>query len=137
MEQANDRPQSDDEGGRALAIIKAALALPGTRVDRAAFLRNQLRSHCSQRQVDVAIKFNPAHARISTATIDKIADSVIKSQNFKAAAGSFVAGMPGGLAMAVTVPLDLAQNTGHAIVLAQKPRLSIWMARLIPGRRTR
>ncbi len=120
MEQTKHKPQSEDEGGRALAIIRAALALPGTKVDRAVFLRDQLRVHCSERQVDSAIEFNPAHAGIPIATIDKIADSVIRSQNLKAAAGSFVAGMPGGIAMAVTVPLDLAQNTGHAIVLAQK-----------------
>ncbi len=120
MEQTKDKFQTDDEGGRARAIIRVALALPGTKVDRAAFLRDQLRAHCSERQVDSAIKYNPAHAGIPITTIDKIADSVIRSQYLKAALGSFAAGMPGGIAMAVTVPLDLAQNTGHAIVLAQK-----------------
>ncbi len=120
MEQTKDKPQSSDDGGRTLAIIEAALAMPRTKVDRSAFLHDQLRSHCSERQVELAIEFNPAFARIPVTTIDRIADSVIRSQNFKAAAGSFVTGMPGGIAMAVTVPLDLAQNTGHALVLAQK-----------------
>ena len=120
MEQTNPQSHIGNEGGRALAIIKAALALPGTKVDRSAFLRDQLRAHCSERQVGLAIDFNPAHAKIPIVTIDKIADSVIRSQNLKAAAGSFVAGIPGGIAMTVTIPLDLAQNTGHAIVLAQK-----------------
>ncbi len=121
MEQTINIPQSDSEsGGRAFALIKAAMSLPGARVDRESFLREQLRAHCSERQVEIAIEFNPAHARIPITTLDKIAESVIRSQNFKAAATSFFAGIPGGIFVGVTIPLDLAQNVRHAVVLAQK-----------------
>lgn len=120
MEQVIDKPQGGDEGGRALAIIKAAMAMPGAKVDREAFLRDQLKSHCPEPQVDLAIEFNPAYAQIPLAIIDKIADSVIRWQYRKAAAGSFVAGMPGGIFMGVTIPADIIQSTWHTIVLAQK-----------------
>ncbi len=117
-----DNPQDnrDKEGRFAFSMIKAARALPGAKVDRASFLKDQLRVHCPSKQVGDAIKSNPAHACKPGDQIDDIANSVIKSHVAKAAAGSFVAGIPGGLAMAVAIPVDTTQFIWHSIVLAQK-----------------
>ena len=49
-----------------------------------------------------------------------MADSVIKSHVVQAAALSFVAGLPGGVFMAATIPADVTQFGWHAIVSAQK-----------------
>ena len=111
----------DDKASQfAFSVIKAAMALPGAKVDRASFLREQLRVHCKDQQVRNAIEFYPAHAYVPGDLIDKIAESVVKSHVMKAAAVSFGAGIPGGLAMAITIPADTIQFFGHAIVLAQK-----------------
>ena len=94
--------------------------MPGARVDRARFLRAQLRPHVAEQQVRTSIKSRPAQARVSGDLIDRIADSVIKSHVVKAAGLSFAAGIPGGFLMALTIPGDTAQFVWHAIVLAQK-----------------
>ena len=96
------------------------MALPGARVDRASFLRSQLRPHYTDEQVREAIEFNPAHAGMSIDKIDEIADSVIKSHVLRATGTSFAAGLPGGIAMVATIPGDTVQFAWHAIVVAQK-----------------
>jgi len=103
-----------------VSFIMATMSLPGGRVDRASFLRDQLQSHCSAAQVEEAIEFNPASANIPSDLIDNLADAVIQSHVVAAAAGSFAAGIPGGLALALTIPADMLQYVLNAIVLAQK-----------------
>ena len=110
----------DENGQFAFSVIKAAMALPGARVSRTSFLRDQLRPHCTEEQVTRAIDSNPAAADIPKGKIGKIADSVIKSHIIKAAGGSFATGIPGGLAMALTIPADTLQFVWHSIVIAQK-----------------
>ena len=103
-----------------VSFIMAIMSLPGGRVDRAFFLRDQLKNHCSDTQVETAIASSPASAGIPSDLIDKLADEAIQSQVVLAAAGSFVAGIPGGLALALTIPADMSQYVLNAIVLAQK-----------------
>ena len=120
--------QEEPEGGvgldakslAILRIIRAAMALPGARIDRTEFLRVQLRVHCSEGQVRNAIESGPAQAGVSLELLDQIADSVIRSHVVKASGISFATGLPGGWFMAATIPTDLAQFFWHAIVLAQK-----------------
>ena len=111
-----------ESGGEKLwrRILQAAMALPGAKVDRASFLESQLTNHCSGEQVTQAIQTKPAAAGISPDLIDKLAGSSTKSHVLKASSISFATGLPGGWAMAATIPADLAQYFWHAIVLAQK-----------------
>ena len=101
-------------------IMGASLALPGVRVDRDSFLRSQLQNHCDETQVKKAIEDRPANGGVSFKLIDRLADSCIKSHVLKASSISFGTGLPGGWAMAGTIPADLAQFYWHAIVLSQK-----------------
>ena len=101
-------------------VLRAAMALPGAKVDRSSFLASQIRNYCDERQVSKAIQGRPATAGIPYDLIDRLADSCIKSHVLKTSAISFAAGLPGGLAMAGSIPADLAQFYWHAIVLAQK-----------------
>ena len=117
---AGDVIEPDSSSGWILKILRAAMALPGARVDRASFMNSQLRAHYSDEEVTKAIEFSPAFAGMSLGQIDKIADSVIKSHVVKAAGLSFAAGVPGGLLMAATIPADTIQFVWHAIVIAQK-----------------
>ncbi len=101
-------------------ILRASMALPGAKVDRRSFLYSQLINHCTDEQVLRAIETRPALAGISDDLIDRLADSCIKKHVFGASSISFAAGLPGGWAMAGTIPADLAQYYWHAEVLAQK-----------------
>ena len=109
-----------DSSGWILRILRAAMGLPGARVDRASFLRSQLRPHFPEEQVEEAIAYNPAHAGMSNDKIDEIADSIIKSHVIWAAGTSFTTGLPGGFAMVVTIPADTVQFAWHSIVVSQK-----------------
>ena len=71
-------------------------------------------------QTKEAIEDRPANAGIPSKLIDRLADACIKSHVRKAAAISFGTVLPGGWAMAVTIPADLVQFYWHAIVLSQK-----------------
>ena len=111
----------EETGARAWdRIMGASLALPGTKVDRNSFLYSQLHNHCDETQVRKAIEDRPANAGIPSNLIDRLADACIKSHVRKASAISFGTGLPGGWAMAATIPADLAQFYWHAIVLSQK-----------------
>ena len=112
--------EPDDSSGWILRILRAALGLPGARVDRASFLRSQLRPHFPEEQVEEAIEYNPAHAGMSIDKIDEIADSIIKSHVIRAAGTSFAIGLPGGFAMVATIPADTVQFAWHSIVVSQK-----------------
>ena len=101
-------------------VLRAALALPGAKVNRDSFLFSQLTSHCTKEQVQQAIETRPAAAGVPADVIDQIADSCIKGHVLKASSISFATGLPGGLAMAATIPVDVAQFYWHAVVLAQK-----------------
>ena len=101
-------------------ILGAAMAIPGATVDRASYLESQLTSHCPREQVAQAIRSRPAVAGISPDLIDSLADSSTRSHVLKATSISFATGLPGGWAMAATIPADLAQYFWNAIVLCQK-----------------
>ena len=101
-------------------VLRASLALPGAKVDRRAFLRSQLSPYCNEQQVGEAIGGTPALAGVLPEVIDTLADSCIRAHVLKASGTSFAAGLPGGLAMAATIPADLLQLHWHALVLAQK-----------------
>ena len=101
-------------------ILRASMALPGAKVERASFLYSQLINYCDEDQALRAIQGRPATAGVSPNLIDQLADACIKSHVLKASGISFAAGLPGGFAMAATVPADMAQFYWHALVLAQK-----------------
>ena len=95
-------------------------AIPGATVDRDSFLMSQLQSYCNEEQVQQAIESRPVCAGISDAVIEKLAASCIRGHIIKASGVSFATGLPGGWAMAGTIPADIAQFYWHALVLCQK-----------------
>lgn len=101
-------------------VMKAALAVPGVKVERDKFLiRELLNYNLPEEKVKQAVRDRPTNV-ISKDIIDKIANSCINSHTTKVMSISAVAGIPGGFAMAVTIPADMAQYYWHVFVLAQK-----------------
>ena len=101
-------------------VIIMGLKVPGIRINRATFLQKELHKYFPQEIIDDAIKHNPLHARIPTNTIDKIADEVIKYERNCVSGISAVLGMPGGIAMAATIPADIAQYYGYMLRATQE-----------------
>ncbi|WP_232550041.1 EcsC family protein [Propioniciclava soli] len=100
--------------------LEAAARLPGVRIDRTGYLRAALKRHCTEEQIERAIAGSPAAAGISLQIITEVADTSIAYETTKAAGMSAAAGIPGGLWVIATVPVDAAQYLGHMLRIAQK-----------------
>lgn len=101
-------------------VIIMGLKVPGIRIDRAQFLQAEFKTKLPQEVIDDAIAFNPLHAKIPSELIEKIADEVIKYERNCVSGISAALGMPGGIAMAATIPADIAQYYGYMLRATQK-----------------
>ena len=100
-------------------VMGAALSMPGVKVDRDDFLKKELKNYCSPEQLNLAISNRPING-VSKEIIDRIANACVNSHTTKVTTISAVAGIPGGFAMAGTIPADMTQYYWHVFVLAQK-----------------
>ena len=112
---------STDDAKKQLAlenVITTAIQIPGVKVNRNKFLTELFATE------DVAIQevldCGPISAGISQKRIAAIAHKHILKRTSQSSAASFVAGIPGGLAMAATIPADVMQFFGMALRLAQE-----------------
>ena len=111
----------DDEAEKlASAIIKRAASLKAVKIDRDRFLRVELAKYCPEVDSEVAIAQSPIVAGVSPQVLDRIAVDAIDLEVKKCAGLSFLAGIPGGVAMVGTVPADLAQYFAHVMRVEQK-----------------
>ncbi len=101
-------------------IILMALKVPGVKISREEFLKKEFFKNHPQEVIDKAIATTPALAGIPSEEIDKIVDEVIKFERNAVSGISVALGMPGGAAMAATIPADIAQYYGYMIRAAQK-----------------
>lgn len=101
-------------------LIIIGLRTPGISVNRSSFLRTELKKNHPSEVVEDAIENSPAHAGIAVEEIDRIADSVIANERNHVSGISAALGMPGGAAMAATIPTDIAQYYGFMLRAAQK-----------------
>ena len=106
---------------RALEFLAKVVRVPGVRVNREAFLREELsKLHKSDEVIARALGSSPVLAGVPMNELDRIADEAISYETNKSAAISFVAGIPGGFAMLGTIPADLMQYYAHALRIMQK-----------------
>ena len=101
-------------------VIIMSLKVPGVYVNRAQFLKKELFKNHSQEVIDIAIAETPAKAGIPREDIDKIADEIINFERNCVSGISAALGIPGGLAMAATIPADILQYYGYTLRAAQK-----------------
>ena len=112
-----DREASD----YAVFFLKKLVRIRGVRISREDFLRQELqKAHLSESQIEEAIASDPISSGISQKRLDKLANDAISYETKKSTALSFVAGIPGGLAMLGTVPADLGQYYVHSLRIMQK-----------------
>lgn len=99
-------------------VIGASVQIPGVKVNRNKFLAEQFAADGIN--IQEIIDIGPIDAGIAREEIDKLANKLIIKRTSQSSIASFVAGIPGGLAMAATIPADILQFFGMAIRLAQE-----------------
>lgn len=102
------------------SLILKALHMPGAKIDRSAYLNKELRKYYSEEVIQKAINSNPAQAGIPRWSVDKIANNAIKYETAKVTAISVAAGIPGGMAIAATIPTDIVQYYVFTLRILQK-----------------
>lgn len=102
-----------------VTVIDTVIKIPGIKVNREDFLRKQFAKVPSE-LYDLIIKQGPIKAGCEKKEIHKKAIALINERTMFSTGASFVAGMPGGLAMAATIPADIIQFYGVALRLAQE-----------------
>ena len=112
-------PQPSSLGGPWNKILAVVMKMPGVRVDRISFLRKELRPYCNQSRLQMIGNVRP-YTVVSEQVIDKLARQCVRKHTALATTTSTIAGLPGGLAMAVTMPADVTQYFYHMFVLSQK-----------------
>lgn len=103
------------------STLKAAMKLPVVNVDRKTFLAKELKPFCSEEVICEVINNQKRITEVlSKEQINKLVLGVIKYHLTIVTGTSALAGLPGGWALAGTIPADLAQFFGHVLALTQK-----------------
>lgn len=100
-------------------VISTAIKIPGVKVTRETFLREQFKGE-DKDFVDSIIEHGPVLAGCSQELLRKKASRIVKERTAVSSGASFLAGIPGGLAMAATIPADILQFYGVALRMAQE-----------------
>lgn len=96
-------------------------SLRAVRIDREHFLRTELhKAGIGEQQIAESLATTPVQAGIPAKILEKIAQSSIRFETNRSSAASFLSGLPGGVALLATVPVDTAQYFVHALRIMQK-----------------
>lgn len=118
----SDTSSSTDDEAEEFAgrLIRKAATLSMVKIDRGTFLRTEIPKYCPNIDAQLAVAATPAEAGVPSAVLDRIAQDAIEFEVKKCAGLSFLAGIPGGLALVGAVPADVAQHFGHVMRIEQK-----------------
>lgn len=100
-------------------IVSSAIKIPGVKVSRNKLLA-ELFSNSPMYTLQDIIEKGPVECGVSREELSKISGKLIIKRTGQSSIASFVAGIPGGLAMAATIPADIMQFFGMALKLAQE-----------------
>ena len=103
-----------------ITVVENPAMLPLVKVERNSFLRKNLCKLCTATQLESAIREGTLNAGIPVGVLDSAAAAVIRNEALKVTTISAAAGIPGGIAMAATIPVDLVQFYGFILRTAQE-----------------
>ena len=101
----------------ALRVVNESLKLPVVKVNRSEFLVKVFGDKVED--INQLIEEGP-QAFLSIEDLDRAANNRIYSIVAQSSTLSFATGLPGGLAMAATIPADITQFYGYSLKLAQE-----------------
>jgi hypothetical protein len=100
-------------------VVTTAIQIPGVKVSRDTFLRDQFKD-LPLNELSIILEKGPVEAGCPRALLQRKASKIIKERTALSTGASFLAGIPGGIAMAATIPADLLQFYGVALRMAQE-----------------
>lgn len=100
------------------SVITTAVQIPGVKVNRRKFLSETFANE--NISIEDVLDLGPVAAQIPQERLTVLASKLILTRTSQSSIASFVAGIPGGLAMAATIPADVLQFFGMALRLAQE-----------------
>lgn len=99
-------------------IISYSVQIPGVKVNRDSFLAEMFSDvDCDINEI---LELGPVNAGVSREKLAAISNKLVLIRTSQSSLASFVTGIPGGLAMAATIPMDMLQFFGMALRLAQE-----------------
>ena len=101
----------------ALKVVNESLKLPFIKIDRSEFLIKTFGEQVND--IQKLIDEGP-QVFFSKEELDESVKKVINSNVLQSSSLSFASGLPGGFAMAATIPADIAQFFGYSLKLAQE-----------------
>lgn len=102
-------------------LIEKALNIPGIKVERNVFLAETFKGKVKSSDISLLLEKGPIKSGlISRKDIKKTAIMVANKRKLACSGLSFMAGIPGGMAMAGTIPADLLQFFAFNLRLAQE-----------------
>ena len=110
-----------DSSGTTYQIIEKALSLPGVKVNRRDFLIEIFADRMKEEDIPLLLKVGPVKSGLFTQ--EELKKAAIKNCNknkWQCSATSFASGLPGGFAIAATIPLDTMQFFGFNLRVAQQ-----------------
>lgn len=102
-----------------IQVIESAVKLPGIKVNRESFLVSVFKNVDPDLR-DTILRIGPVEAGIDREDIRKKAIAIVNDRTIKSTGMSFAAGLPGGIAMAATIPADTIQYFAVALRMAQE-----------------
>lgn len=99
-------------------VITNAVQIPGVKVNRRQFLAEQFASKVNN--LEEVLDKGPIGAGVTREEIALMSKKLILTRTSQSSMASFVAGIPGGFALAATIPADILQFFGMALRLAQE-----------------
>ena len=99
-------------------VLSKAVQMPGVKVNRDKFLTEMFAKE--NFVIQDIIDLGPVQAGVPQDKIYKIASKLILKRTGQSSTASFLFGIPGGTAMAATIPADIVQFFAMAIRLAQE-----------------
>ena len=103
----------------AMHVLQQVVKLPVVKVNRSKFLMDKFSKKVASKDIPRLLEEGPT-ALLPKETLDQVANACIKDNVLLASGTSVLAGLPGGIAMAVTIPTDVAQFYAFSLKLAQE-----------------
>ncbi|VNY70777.1 ABC transporter ATPase [Streptococcus pneumoniae] len=103
----------------AMQVLQQVVKLPVVKVDRSKFLVDKFSKELGPQDIPTLLEQGPT-SLLSQEILDRVANACIRDNVLLASGTSVLAGLPGGLAMAITIPADVAQFYTFSLKLAQE-----------------
>ncbi|SNK75116.1 ABC transporter ATPase [Streptococcus pneumoniae] len=103
----------------AMQVLQQVVKLPVVKVDRSKFLVDKFSKELDPKDIPTLLEQGTT-TLLSQEILDRVANACIRDNVLLASGTSVLAGLAGGLAMAITIPAYVAQFYGFSLKLGQE-----------------